>query len=608
MGLWAKKKRTEIGRPGDPGTERNRAAMEIMRSARPRHIVTLTGERWRIGTTAECEIRFDPIKDEGVLPVHATIALEESRFAVVPTAEASTWINGKRLRKKYYLREGDEIAFGQVDGPGLRFTHAQTHHAGESNRPSLIVRIAKGQPKRSVTRIDRDVTIGRADHCDIQFDDPLVSSTHAEIAWQDNSWWLRDLQSTNGIYVDGARVEQMPIQDHVRVELALNGPALHLEVAEVQRTKTPGEMPLSLTRIAQRYFGEGSGGAAGRQTMMIREAFQRVQTKQKKRYGWIIGIIGALLVVAAIALYVQHLRVKKLEEVHLLAENMFYTMKNLELQIASLQSLVEQHGDAAQRVSVAEKLKQQKELQDGYNVFAGEAGISSEKLSEDEWLIYKVARLFGECDVSMPRDFVGKVKEYIRRWQTTSLLEESVERARRLGYSPKIAEHMLSQNLPPQFFYLALQESAFDVYSCGPMTRSGVAKGMWQFVPQTALAYGLHTGPLVELRRPDPRDERHDFDKSTKAAAKYLRFLYETEAQASGLLVMASYNWGEDRVEPLIRSMPKNPRERNFWKLLEKYKIPNQTYDYVFSIFSAAVIGENPRLFGFHFDNPLGEE
>ena len=53
--------------------------------------------------------------------------------------------------------------------------------------------------------------------------------------------------------------------------------------------------------------------------------------------------------------------------------------------------------------------------------------------------------------------------------------------------------------------------------------------------------------------------------------------------------------------------MPQNPRDRNFWRLTSKYRrrIPNETYDYVFSIFSAAVIGENPRLFGYDFDNPL---
>src|ERR1035441_722423 len=132
---------------------------------------------------------------------------------------------------------------------------------------------------------------------------------------------------------------------------------------------------------------------------------------------------------------------------------------------------------------------------------------------------------------------------------------------------------------------------------------------MWQFIPETAVKYGLQLGPLVDLGRPDPADDRHHYDKETKAAAAYLKDLYSTDAQASGLLVMACYNWGEDQVLPLVRSMPANPRERNFWQLLRKHReqIPQETYDYVFYIISAAVIGENPRLFGFDFDNPLAD-
>jgi peptidoglycan lytic transglycosylase D len=70
---------------------------------------------------------------------------------------------------------------------------------------------------------------------------------------------------------------------------------------------------------------------------------------------------------------------------------------------------------------------------------------------------------------------------------------------------------------------------------------------------------------------------------------------------------MAGYNWGEQRVINLIRSLSPNPKDRNFWKLLERYRerIPAETYNYVFYIVSAAVIGENPRMFGFPFDNPM---
>jgi hypothetical protein len=130
---------------------------------------------------------------------------------------------------------------------------------------------------------------------------------------------------------------------------------------------------------------------------------------------------------------------------------------------------------------------------------------------------------------------------------------------------------------------------------------------MWQFIPETGARYGLTIGPLEKTSRPDPLDDRHKWQKATHAAALYIKDIYATDAQASGLLVIASYNWGEQRIIDLLKTMPENPQERNFWKVLEKYRsrVPDQTYKYVFMIISAAVIGENPRLFGFDFDNPL---
>jgi hypothetical protein len=100
---------------------------------------------------------------------------------------------------------------------------------------------------------------------------------------------------------------------------------------------------------------------------------------------------------------------------------------------------------------------------------------------------------------------------------------------------------------------------------------------------------------------------KFDFMAATEAGARFLKDIYNTDAQASGLLVMASYNWGPTPIKHRIRSMPENPRDRNFWNLLKYHNIPKETYDYVFYIFSAAVIGENPNLFGFSFENPLSD-
>ena len=108
-----------------------------------------------------------------------------------------------------------------------------------------------------------------------------------------------------------------------------------------------------------------------------------------------------------------------------------------------------------------------------------------------------------------------------------------------------------------------------------------------------------------ERRIFDPEDDRFDFHKSTEAAADYLRYLYTTEALGSGLLVMSAYNWGQDNLRRRLNRLPQNPAERNFWRLLKSQWIPDETYDYVLSIVAMAVICEDPKHFGFSFENPL---
>jgi len=262
-------------------------------------------------------------------------------------------------------------------------------------------------------------------------------------------------------------------------------------------------------------------------------------------------------------------------------------------------------GDTRRSDELTAMRTQLKTMESQYDAYLDKVGIFSEDLSEEDRLILRVARIFGECEVNMPKDFVNEIKSYIAKWQGSNRLANAIVRAQRNGYTEIVRNIMLQHYLPPQFFYLALQESGYQRQIVGPSTRYGIAKGIWQFIPATANRYGLKTGPLLEVRSFDPMDERYDFIKATTAAAAYLRDIYTTQAQASGLLVIASYNWGEDRVINLIEKLPENPRERNLWALLKKYKIPEETYDYVYYIFSAAVIGENPRLFGFNFDNPL---
>jgi len=264
----------------------------------------------------------------------------------------------------------------------------------------------------------------------------------------------------------------------------------------------------------------------------------------------------------------------------------------------TLQMQVEQVDDQSMRSEL-------RAMEAQYDHYLDELGVLGPNLSEQDRVILRVARIFGECELNMPEDFVAEVKSYINKWRTTNRLKQSLQRLHEQDLGPIITAAMLEQHLPPQFLYLAMWESGFDARSVGPRTRFGIPKGMWQFIPGTARRYGLRTGPLVELRRHDPKDERFEPELATDAAARYLHDIYYMDAQASGLLVMASYNWGPRNIRKRIRSMPQNPRDRNFWALLKQHDIPRETYDYVFYIFSAIVIGENPALFGFDFENPL---
>jgi len=488
---------------------------------------------------------------------------------------------------------------------------------------------ADGGRRRQV--FDRAFRVGREDSCQIVLADDVVSKQHLEIYRDQEGWWVRDLGSMNGTFLNGERVQHAQITRDSEIQIAPDGPVLSVELLNNEDTtlvqasappagggqpqehrpetvpdlsaESPAEqVPQSVTQVLEKYTSDEPDHDVGPHTLVMRQAFSRVRNAARARYRVIILVAGGLLVIAVTIAVFQHLRLAKLTR---MGVDIFYNMKALEISIEKLLEQAARSGDTAQLDKLAEQRRQLDEMRQRYRAYVEETGILSLYPDPQDQLIFKVARLFGECELNMPHEFMAAVKEYIQKWKSTSRLREAVRRIEEHGYAARAFRIMVDASLPPQFLYLALQESDFKPRAIGPRTRFGIAKGFWQMIPTTAAQFGLRTGPLVELPRYDPRDERFDFDKSTIAATRYLRYIYNTEAQASGLLVIASYNWGHNNIRRLLRKMPENPRVRNFWNLLAQNKIPRQTYDYVLYIVSAAVIGENPALFGFDFAPPL---
>jgi membrane-bound lytic murein transglycosylase D len=130
-----------------------------------------------------------------------------------------------------------------------------------------------------------------------------------------------------------------------------------------------------------------------------------------------------------------------------------------------------------------------------------------------------------------------------------------------LTYLNTIDRIFTQHGLPTELKYLAIIESRLNTRAVSHVG----AVGPWQFMAGTARDYGL----VVNAKR----DERKDFLKSTHAAARYLKYLYNEFGD--WLLVLAAYNGGPGYVYNAI----KKSRSRNFWDL--QYYLPAESRNHV---------------------------
>src|SRR6185369_15876909 len=175
------------------------------------------------------------------------------------------------------------------------------------------------------------------------------------------------------------------------------------------------------------------------------------------------------------------------------------------------------------------------------------------------------------------------VRFFLDRFQT-GYRREVVEGwlARSGRYLPMILEVFREKGLPDDLVFTAMIESGFNPVA---VSRAG-AKGLWQFMAPTARLYGLRVDRWM--------DERLDPEKSTVAAANYLRDLY---AQfGSWDLAQAAYNAGEVRVQQAIQGSG----SRDFWVLHRRspHLLP-ETKNFVPAIHAATLIGRQPEHYGF---------
>jgi len=225
------------------------------------------------------------------------------------------------------------------------------------------------------------------------------------------------------------------------------------------------------------------------------------------------------------------------------------------------------------------------------------------EMTETEQLAYisaqeqRISAMMGDRPAKLNEDALRSIKSYVDHYVARSqnktdgvdTVSETLTRGR--AHAPLIAREFKARKVPVIIgLYLAMIESAFR--PCAES--SSGARGLYQFVPETARNYGLSHSEMCNV------------DKMTPAAAAYIAdHMAELGDDAESMtLVLLSYNRGSTWVRGTLRELRQTEDyQRNFWmlfahrdKLDEGFR--RESAGYVPSFFAAAIVGENPEAFG----------
>ncbi|HEX3092352.1 MAG TPA: transglycosylase SLT domain-containing protein, partial [Candidatus Angelobacter sp.] len=177
----------------------------------------------------------------------------------------------------------------------------------------------------------------------------------------------------------------------------------------------------------------------------------------------------------------------------------------------------------------------------------------------------------------MMNDYVAGFISYFST-RARGVFEASWVRSGR--YRDMIQRIFKEEGIPQDLIYLAQAESGFK-----PLALSRArARGMWQFMASRGVGYGLRRSWWV--------DDRQDPEKSTRAAARHLKDLYNQFGD--WYLAMAAYNSGPGSVQQAVR----RTGYADFWELYKRDVLPTETKNYVPIILAMTIMSKNPAQYG----------
>jgi membrane-bound lytic murein transglycosylase D len=182
---------------------------------------------------------------------------------------------------------------------------------------------------------------------------------------------------------------------------------------------------------------------------------------------------------------------------------------------------------------------------------------------------------------TIPLEVNRRVELALKYFQTRGREVLTIWLERTGKYENLIKSILRAEGLPEDLFYLAMIESGLNPR----ITSYARARGLWQFIRATGMAYGLRGDWWF--------DERCDPILSTYAAARHLKHLFERFDD--WYLALSGYNCNPAKIERRMIQYNTN----DFWQLR---RLPRQTRNYIPTYIAATLIAKNPKKYGFYIN------
>ena len=207
--------------------------------------------------------------------------------------------------------------------------------------------------------------------------------------------------------------------------------------------------------------------------------------------------------------------------------------------------------------------------------------ISHMTFPVDKKLLPKIKTELNQTTSAIPLELSDPVLSYVHYFSSDRGRPTLLADFRRAGrYKPLIEKILAEEQLPQELIYVAQAESGFLPRAVSYKK----AVGMWQFTQAAGIDYDLvHTTVF---------DERLDPEKSTRAAAKYLKDLYAR--YGDWYLAIAAYNSGPGVVDRAVE----RTGYADYWELLKRHALPKETANYVPIIVAMTIMAKNPGDYG----------